>query len=176
MKTKTEKILSVLRSLSWILFIGSYLLLGLIILTVLISFIWPEAKINFNGIITNQAVFRQNHTWAYSLIFLFTMAWSILNVMLWAKIKKVLYDVNIKNPFSKEISKMLESISFLLFGVWLFGFSINGVTVYLSNRIEGIGKGFDSDFSFLFSAGIVYIISQIFKRGIEIQEENDLTV
>jgi hypothetical protein len=29
---------------------------------------------------------------------------------------------------------------------------------------------------YLFIAGMIYIISQIFKRGIEIQEENNLTV
>lgn len=29
---------------------------------------------------------------------------------------------------------------------------------------------------YFFMAGIVYIISQIFKRGVELQEENELTV
>ncbi|MBN2635649.1 MAG: DUF2975 domain-containing protein [Prolixibacteraceae bacterium] len=29
---------------------------------------------------------------------------------------------------------------------------------------------------FLFMAGLVFVISQIFKRGVEIQSENDLTV
>lgn len=176
MKTQTEKILSVLQIISWISFIGASIILGLVIIAFIISFIWPEAKINFNGIAANQSAFRQNHLFVYFIIFIFTMAWSILNVLVWAKVKKVLYEVNLKNPFTMHISNLIERISLLLFGIWLFSFSINGLTDYLSKRMEGLEKGFDTDLSFLFAAGIVFIISQIFKRGVELQSENDLTV
>lgn len=176
MKTQTEKILSILRVASWVLFIGACIILGLVIATFLISFIWPEAKINFDGIIGNQSEFRKNHLVEYLLIFLFTLLWAIFNVRVWAKIKQVLYKINLKSPFSMDIAMLLEKISYLLFGVWLMGFSANGFTDYLSKRIDGIEKGLDADFGFLFSAGIVFIFSQIFKRGIEIQSENDLTV
>ncbi|MES2797548.1 MAG: DUF2975 domain-containing protein [Bacteroidota bacterium] len=176
MKTQTEKILTVLRMVSWVSFIGANIIFALSIVTFIISFFWPDANINFKGLITYHAEFRKDHLIEYIFIFSFTLVWAYLNVQIWGKIKEVLYKVNLENPFSMNIAMMLEKIGYLLFSVWLIGFIANGYTDYLSKNIEGIEKGFDTDFSFLFSAGIVYIISQIFKRGVEIQSENELTV
>jgi hypothetical protein len=42
--------------------------------------------------------------------------------------------------------------------------------------IGDIGQYWDDTAAFLMMAAIIFVISQIFKKGIELQNENDLTV
>jgi hypothetical protein len=43
-------------------------------------------------------------------------------------------------------------------------------------ELRGLHRYLGGTGEFLFLAGIVFVIAQIFKRGIEIQTENELTV
>ncbi|CAH0994522.1 hypothetical protein EMA8858_00632 [Emticicia aquatica] len=176
MKTQTEKILKILRIVAWIAFVGSVTIFGLTIATVVISIILPDAKINFSGIIMNQAELRKTHLIAYLFIFSFTLTWAFLNIQLWKSVKNVLYKINMQKPFSMEVANVLEKIGFLLLSIWAVEFISDGYIDYLSKHIEGVEKGFKVSLFYLFNAGIVYIVSQIFKRGVELQEENELTV
>lgn len=74
---------------------------------------------------------------------------------------------------------MILKISYVSFEIWI-------VWVVIDQYIEGLVKSgydvstiknhLDSAGSFIFLAGIIYVIAQIFKRGIELQNENDLTI
>ncbi len=176
MKTQTEKILKILRIVAWIAFVGSAIIFGLTIATVVISIISPDAKINFSGISMNQTELRKTHLIAYLFIFSFTFIWAFLNIQLWKSVKNVLYKINMQKPFSIEVANILEKIGFLLLSIWAVEFISDAYIDYLSKHIKGIEKGFNVSLFYLFNAGIVYIVSQIFKRGVELQEENELTV
>jgi hypothetical protein len=176
MKTQTEKILQVLRIVAWIAFIGSSIIFGLIIATIVLSYIAPDSKINFSSITINQAKLRESHLIEYLFIVSFTVILALMNIQLWKKVKGILYKINLKKPFSMEIAIILEKIGYILLSIWIIEFMADSYTDYLSKHIDGIEKGYKISFFYLFNAGIVYIISQIFKRGVEIQEENELTV
>jgi hypothetical protein len=99
-----------------------------------------------------------------------------MHAAVWYSIILVLSGLNLKNPFSKNVAKILENISIQLLGIWV-------VTVVGEQSIRWIAKnsGLDigtlpAEHEYLFFAGIIYVISQVFKRGIELQEENELTV
>lgn len=69
----------------------------------------------------------------------------------------------------------MEKISYILFGICVLS-SIHNIHLnYLSGKISIPLKDWDTG-EFLFMAGLVFIFSQIFKRGVAIQKENDLTV
>jgi hypothetical protein len=51
----------------------------------------------------------------------------------------------------------------------------NGQTRWLSKQ-AGLSLQDWNGAEFLFVAGLVFIVSQIFKRGVEMQSENELTV
>jgi hypothetical protein len=64
-----------------------------------------------------------------------------------------------------------------LLGVWIVSSVFWKIYVYYLSQATGIQLAANNTGDeYLFIAGIVYVISQIFKRGIEIQEENQLTV
>ena len=77
-----------------------------------------------------------------------------------------------------EVEKKLESIGFP--GAWCLDI-VSAIfwKIYAYYLMQDTGiqlPAINTGDEYLFMAGIVYIISQIFKRGIEIEEENQLTV
>jgi len=88
---------------------------------------------------------------------------------------KVLSKVNLQNPFTTEVARLLERISVVLLGIAIVAFMNNAQAGWLL-KTNGVAQYKLAIDEFLFMAGLVYIISQVFKRGVEIQTENDLTV
>jgi hypothetical protein len=176
MKTQTKKILNFLQFIAWIAFIGSIILLLMKIAAFGVGLLAPNTKMTFSGTNIKLSGLRKDHFQEYIFAFSFLITVAILNVQVWKNVKNVLQKINLKNPFSMEIAKLLEKIGYFLLSTWAVGFIADGYLEQLSKRVDGVEKGMDIDFNYLFTAGIVYIISQIFKRGVELQEENELTV
>lgn len=80
----------------------------------------------------------------------------------------------------------LISTGYLLLSIWIISFIGKNYLHSLQKSLAGITElmqsfgyaqaAFDADGVYLLNAGIVYIIAQIFKRGVELQQENELTI
>ena len=79
------------------------------------------------------------------------------------------------NPFKLEVAQALEKISYVLFAIWIAGMLSGAHTAWLLTKTGELHTDWASG-EFIFVAGLVFIISQVFKRGVEIQSENELTV
>jgi hypothetical protein len=106
-----------------------------------------------------------------------TIAVSAIKVLIWYVVFELLSKLKLQSPFTMEVEKKLEKIAYLLLGVWIVSsFFWKTYIHYLSKETGILLTANNSGDEYLFMAGIIYIISQVFKRGIEIQEENQLTV
>jgi hypothetical protein len=74
-----------------------------------------------------------------------------------------------------EVARRLEKISFVALGTWVVTLLSN---VYSSLLMKITGKLYGTWLSteFIFMVGLLFIIATVFKRGVEIQSENELTV
>lgn len=176
MKTETEKILDILRIVAWIPFVGSIVLLTMKIAAFTLGLFAPGTNMTFSGTDIKLSGLRKDHLIQYIVAFSFLIVVAFLNIQVWKNVKDVLYKINLKSPFSIEVAVILEKIGYFLISTWAVGSMADGYLDYLSKRIDGVEKGVGIDLNYLFTAGIVYVISQIFKRGVELQEENELTV
>jgi hypothetical protein len=173
-KTRTEQILSVLHILAWIAFIGYAIEAGAVLVSFAVSCVNPEAaknlylKLDFRHL-------RQFNMLYYSGSVLFMIVLSVMKSYVWFLVIKTLQKINLVSPFTKEVANMLERISYLLFSIWLIGMLSNGYTASLF-KLTGELFGTYITGEFVFMAGLIFVISQIFKRGVEIQSENELTV
>ncbi len=88
--------------------------------------------------------------------------------------------MNISHPFSMELRQFILKMSYLALGIGLFSHSGFEYSVWLTKQglatadLQSLHIG-GADV-WLFMAVILFVIVQIVKRGIEIQNENDLTV
>ena len=175
MKIPTTSVLQFLRLLAMLAMIGYYIEAGSIITSVIVSFSNPEAAKNlYKGLDLSQI--RTYNVALYYVTIAFIVSISIMKAYVWQLAVKMLSGFNLTNPFQAEMGSLLRKISLSLLSIWIIGL-IAGImsTIILKKAGLTIGYDFKVD-EFLFMAGLVYIISQVFKRGIEIQSENELTV
>ena len=173
-KTKTEQILTVMKILAWVAFVGFLIEGGAVLFSYAISIVNPDAAKNlYHGL--DFYNLREFNGWHYTLAVSFTIALSIMKAYVWYLVINILTKINLGNPFTMEVAQGLEKISYVLFGTWLVGL-ISGVHTAWLLKLTGVVYSSKVPGEFIFMAGLVFIISQIFKRGVEIQIENDLTV
>ncbi|GAB3176802.1 hypothetical protein GCM10027291_39530 [Telluribacter humicola] len=94
--------------------------------------------------------------------------------------------MNLSSPFTITVANKLLAISYVLLSIWIISFINKSFNHYLNKRMPEvvnamgeIGKDlitFNINGAYLLAAGIVYIIAQVFRRGVELQQENELTI
>ena len=177
MKTRTKKILDILKILAFMGAIGFSIEWGSHLLTFVSSFInlnWSKHTYQANqDLFTIREHSIPYYCYAMSLIIII----STLKAIVWYVIFDLLAKIKIQSPFSMEVEKKLEKIAYLLLSVWVFSSIFWRIFIYYLGQSTGIHlQNLSDGGGYIFIAGIVYIISQVFKRGIEMQEENLLTV
>ena len=177
MKTRTEKILIVLRILAFMGAIKYSIDCGAQLTHFVASFIntdWAKRTYEVNLDIFN---IREKSISYYCYAMCLTIAVSVLKATIWYIVFDLLMKLKIQTPFSMEVEKKLERIAYLLLGVWIVSSIFWKIYIYYLSKAMGIQlPANNNQDEYFFMAGIIYIVSQIFKRGIEIQEENQLTV
>ncbi|MBL7864283.1 MAG: DUF2975 domain-containing protein [Cyclobacteriaceae bacterium] len=172
MKTKT--ILVVMNVATYLALVGVAIQGGSKLISYVVSLNNPEAAKNlYNGL--DLFALQDYSFWHYTAIVSFLVFLDALKVYTCQLVIKVLTDIKLTNPFTPEMTGLLDKISYVIFSTWLVSFLYNGHRDWLVRRIPGLAMEAIS-IDFIFMAGVVFIIAQVFKRGVEIQSENDLTV
>jgi hypothetical protein len=173
-KTRTEQILQVMHILAWVAFVALLIESGAILVSYGISSVNPEAARNlYRGL--NLHNLRVFNFWHYTMTVSFVVALAGMKAFVAFLAIKTLSKVNLENPFKIEVAIILEKIGYVLFGTWFIAMLSNAHTGWLLKKTGELHGNWVSG-EFIFMAGLVFIISQVFKRGVEIQSENDLTV
>jgi hypothetical protein len=177
MKTKTENVLIVLKVLAYIAMIGYSIQCGSQLISFIVAFFNPASAKDIPGtFLYLYELIRQQGLLYFINIMTFVIALSAMHAYVWYQVIRLLSSLNLKNPFSKEVASLLEKIGIQLLAIWILS-TISEQTTRFISKNTGVHIGeLHALNEYLFIAGIVYIISQVFKRGIELQEENDLTV
>lgn len=173
----TKTILTICRFVALLGGIGYAIFCGGHLLTFVSSFInleWSK-----HTYLADPAFFniRQQSVVYFGVAMILTIAATGMKAFAWYVVYDLLTRLKIQMPFSVEVQKRISGIAFILLGVWLAGSFFWKTYIHYLFTDTGIRlpENSNSD-EYLFMAGIVYIISQVFKRGIELQAENDLTV
>ncbi|HEY9048519.1 MAG TPA: DUF2975 domain-containing protein [Ohtaekwangia sp.] len=173
-KTRTEQILQIMLVLAWIAFIGLMIEAGAVIFSYGLSCINPDAAKNLYKRLDLYSL-RQLSFHNYTLAVSFMIALSCMKAYISYLVIKVLTKVNLDNPFTTDVARKLETISYILLETWIVSVLYNAYSHWLLKRTGELAGG-NVQGEFLFAAGLVFIIAQIFKRGVEIQAENELTI
>ena len=180
-KISTKQILNILLILSWILVIGICIEAGGFIANAFFALANPSVVTHLWQQVDLSDLFKYDRGW-YFVVTLIMSIVAVMKAWLFFVIIKILNnkDLNIAKPFSKEVQRSIFLISYiaLLIGL-LSGYGVKYIGWLIQQRVKmpdtqllHLG-GADV---WLFMAIVLFIIAQIFKRGIEIQTENELTV
>jgi hypothetical protein len=182
MKTNTKLILKVLYVLSWIIFVGVCIEAGGFISNAVFTLIYnPVGAKHFWQEVDLSALYYYDHGYFFVETLLMSIV-AILRACIFYLIIKMLHDkkLSLSQPFSREAGRFIFKIAYLALITGLF--CIGGVKYAAWFVMQGV-KMPDIQYLrlggadvWLFMGVSLFVIGQIFKRGIEIQTENELTV
>jgi hypothetical protein len=173
MKSKTENLLKVMNFLAWVVFIGLMIVAGAIIISWFVSIGNPQAAKNlYKGM--DLSAYRQQSFMHYTFVVWYKVMLYITQAYIAFLMTRLLSRLNISKPFSADTAILMQKISYAILCVWLIAM-IHNIHIYLLEKSYGLVARYISGDS-IFLAGIVYVLAQLFKRGVEIQSENELTV
>ena len=170
---KTKNLLKAMHIIAWIVFIGLLIKAGTILVVYLISINTPEAAENLiDGLDLSE---YYNHSFIqYTFIVGYKILLFSVEAYVAFLVTKLLSKLNLKKPFSLNVQLLMQKISYSIFYLWFLAIIHNTHVQIIGKKYRFTIDLFSSDFIFL--AAIIFIFAQIVKRGIQIQQENDLTI
>lgn len=181
-KIGSKEMLTSLHIMAWIIFIGICIEAGGIIFNTFFTLVinpigarnfWMQ--IDLSNLISYDKGYFLVVTTIMSIV-------ALMKALLFYLIVKLFYNklFDFNRPFNSTLNQLISNLAYLSFGIGLF--SIWGLKYTAWLRLKGIIIPSVDDLHlggadvWLFMSVILFVIAQIFKRGIEIQIENDLTV
>jgi hypothetical protein len=178
----SKQILNVLHVLSWIIFLGVCVEAGGFIFNTLYAMLLNPAGAAcfWNGIDLSRLYAFDKGYFLVECALMVIVA--VLRAIMFYQIIKLLLDKkqSIAKPFTGSVVRFISLEAFIALGIGLFSqmgaeyarwFSSLGIQM---PDIEDMRLG-GADV-WLFMGVVLLVISQVFKRGIEIQQENELTI
>jgi hypothetical protein len=178
MSKRSESILVVLNVISWIIFIGLCVEAGALLFNFAFTLFKPTATNNIYKGLNLSTMFNREYT-HYIIVMSFVVAIAILKAYLFYLVVKIFKKLNLVKPFDIEIAKLIQKLSYEAVSIAIVSLVAHQYTKRLIQsgyEVDKVEEYWNDTTAFLMMAAILFIISQIFKKGIELQKENDLTV
>jgi hypothetical protein len=175
MQTQQKNILTFMKVLFWIIFIGLCIKTGAIIISVFVSlFVNDIASRDLYEGLDLSAVKAFSDLQYYQMVTLLITV-NALKAYMAFLVVKIFQRFNLASPFNEMASKHLSLISFTALSTAVISFIANAQARWLLKRGVAIDLHWGYE-ELLFFAGVMYIIAHVFQKGNELQSENELTV
>ena len=178
MSTTNNVIFRILRVIAWIIFIGLSIEAGGLIVNFIFSLYNPEMIQNLYQKLDLSELYRQNPSAFYSM-YSFILAIAILKVVLFYYVVILVTKIDLEKPFSIFTSKQILNISYYTFSIGILSYVARQTAKNIRQHgsdVSNLSQFWEDSQAFILMAAVIYIIAIIFKKGIELQNENDLTV
>lgn len=167
-----------LKIIAWIIFVGLSIEAGGLLVNFIFSIYKPEFLPNLYQKLDLTELYKES-PWAYYQSYSFILAIAILKAVLFYTVVVLMSKMDLNKPFTSFVSKQISTLAYYTFSI--------GVISYLARQTQEKLLKSNLDLSklsvfwtdsqaFILMSAVIYIIAVIFKKGIELQEENDLTV
>ena len=117
--------------------------------------------------------------WAFYGMYSFVLVISILKSILFYVVIMLLLKLDLEKPFNSYVSKQITQMSYFTFSIGLLSYIARESAKNLQHRgyeIDQLNQFWVDSQAFILMAAVIYVIAAIFKKGIEIQSENELTI
>ncbi len=167
-----------LHVVAWLIFIGLSIEAGGLIVNFIFSVFKPEMVGNLYQKLDLSKLYAASK-WSFYGMYSFAVIISILKAVLFYCLIQMLLKLDLAKPFNNYITKKILQLSYYTFEIGILSYTAREVAKNLENHgyeIDKLNQFWVDSQAFIIMSAIIYVIAQIFKRGVEIQEDNDLTV
>lgn len=178
MSKNNDTILKVLHVMSWIVFIGLCIEAGALIVNFTFTLFNPIASHDIHKGLDLSEIYDKQFPHFIGLMS-FVVVLSVLKAYLFYLVVKIFLKLNLVKPFDLEIAKLIEKISYEAVAISIVSFIAHQYTkrlIHNGYEVSDVENYWDDAAAFLMMAAILFVISQVFNKGIELQKEDDLTI
>jgi hypothetical protein len=167
-----------LKIVAWIIFVGLCIEAGGLIVNFIFSLYNPEFVQNLYQKLDLSEMYERSK-WAFFGMYSFILIISILKALLFYVVVILVTKINLSKPFNNFVSRQISLISYFTLAIGLLSFLARQTAKNLQHRgydIDALNRFWADSQAFILMAAVIYVIAAIFSKGVEIQNENDLTV
>lgn len=182
LRITTKQMLQLLTIIAWVIFVALLVEAGEIICnTIFALFINPQNANYYWGGADLLPLYSYDET-HFVVITCYMSIIAVLKAIMFYLIIKVAHEkkIDIKQPFSVSLVRFVSNVAYLTIGIGIFShmgvkysYGIMNKSIVIPDMEQLNFGGADV---WLFMGVTLLIIAQVFKRGIEIQDEHELTV
>lgn len=168
----------VLHIVAWLIFVGLCIEAGALIVNFVYSIFKPEIIAYLYEKLDLSDMYARSK-WAYFGMYSFVMVISVLKAVMFYIVIRLLIKLDLAKPFSSFVSEQISLISYFTFSIGILSFIARQTAKNLLHRgyeIDQLDRFWVDSQAFILMAAVIYVIATIFKKGIELQNEQDLTV
>jgi hypothetical protein len=178
MTTTNNLVFKGLQIVAWIIFVGLSIEAGGLIVNFFFSLYKPELVQNLYQKLDLEEMYKNSKS-AFFGIYSFILFLSILKSCLFYILIQLMQKMDLTKPFNDFVSTKILQISYYTLSIGLIsciGCQFAKNLMHRGIAIENLNQFWADSQAFILMGAVLYIIAAIFKRGVEIQNENDLTV
>jgi hypothetical protein len=167
-----------LYTVAWLIFVGLSIEAGGLIVNFFFSLYNPEFIQNLYQKLDLTEMYNESKM-AFFGIYSFILLISILKAILFYIVINLMHKIDLRKPFNTFVSSQILQISYYTLSIGLLSFFARQVTkslIYYGFVTDSLNQFWVDSQAFIVMGAVVYIIATIFKKGVDIQNENDLTV
>lgn len=164
--------------LAGLIFVGLCIEAGGILTNLFFHFYNPKVLPRLFNTLDLTEMYDQS-TWAFWSMYSFILVTSALKVVLFLEVVQLTTKLDLSNPFNSYVSKKISRISYDTLSIGLISYIAVKSRNYFEKKeisMDVLSTYWEDSQTFIVMAGIIYIIAVIFRKGLEIQQENELTV
>lgn len=178
MAKRNNFVFIVLSIVAWVIFVGLCIEAGGLIVNFIFSLYKPEFVQNLYQKLDLSEMYTSSK-WAFFSMYTFILVISILKAYLFYIVIRLIHKLDLSKPFNRYVSEQITQISYFTLYIGLLSYLARETAKNLHHRgyeIDQLNQFWVDSQAFILMAAVVYVIATIFKKGLEIQNENDLTV
>ena len=178
MSKRNNFVFKALHIVAWVIFVGLCIEAGGLLVNFIFSLYKPEFVQNLYQKLDLSQMYNLNK-WVFFSVYGFILFISILKACLFYVVIRLLSKLDLTRPFNSYVADQIKTLSYYTLSIGLISYMAQETTKNLPHygfEIDTLSQFWADSEAYILMAAVIYIIATIFTRGIEIQNENDLTV
>ncbi|NCT73411.1 MAG: DUF2975 domain-containing protein [Chitinophagaceae bacterium] len=167
-----------LHIVAWVIFVGLCIEAGALITNFVFSIYNPAMVKNLYQKLDLSEMYNRSQ-WAFYGMYSFILVVAFLKAYLFYIVAMLMHKIDLSKPFNSFVSEQITKISYCTFSVGIVSYIARQTAKNLQHQgyaIDNLNQFWADSQAFILMAAVIYVIAAIFKKGVEIQNENDLTV
>jgi len=167
-----------LQIVSWIIFVGLCIEAGALLVNFVYSLFKPEVVHNLYQKLDLSQMYNTSKM-IYFGMYGFILTIAVSKAYLFYVVIMLLHKLDLEKPFSTYVADQFKKISYITLEIGILSFIARETSqkmVHYGLESDTLNQFWEDGSAFLLMAAVIYVLATIFSRGVEIQNENDLTV